>query len=232
MNCGEVMTVLSQCRLGAVVVDADSTIFAVNDEGDSLLHGEGTLIGKRLIDLAAPLCDRTGKKLYAHVAFGEYLLRCPAPTVNGLPAGAELIVFRQANNDACHDLLLDAFNRVEESIILFDADERIYQLNAAAEKLDSLMTRDVIGESVRDVYKMLDGSEMAVPRVIRTKQPLLSLRQFYGTRNGKEIDVVSDTYPVVQNGQVLGAFNILKDWSAIDNLHKQIIDLQQKLMVQ
>ena len=232
MNCGEVMTVLSQCKLGAVVVDADSTILAVNDEGDSLLHGEGALIGKSLMDLAAPLCDRTGRKLYAHVAFWEYLLRCPAPTVNDLPDGAELIVFRQANNDACHDLLLDAFNRMEEAIILFDADERIYQLNTAAEKLDSLMTRDVIGKNVKDVYKMLDGSEMAVPRVIRTRQPLLNLRQFYGTCNGKEIDVVSDTYPVVQNGQVLGAFNILKDWSAIDNLHKQIIDLQQKLMVQ
>lgn len=130
MNCSEVMTVLSQCRLGAAVVDAGSVILALNEEGDSLL------------------------------------------------------------------------------------------------------TSDVIGECVRDVYKMLDGSELAVPRVLRTKQPLLNLRQFYGTRNGKEVNVVSDTYPVVKNGQVLGAFNIMKDWSMIDNLHKQIIDLQQKLMVQ
>ncbi len=116
--------------------------------------------------------------------------------------------------------------------ILFDADERIYQLNAAAERLDSLLTSDVIGESVRDVYKMLDSSELAVPRVLNTKQPLLNLHQIYETYKGKEVNVVTDTYPVVENGQVLGAFNIMKDWSMTDNLHKQIIDLQQKLMVQ
>lgn len=78
------------------------------------------------MDLAASLCDRTGRKLYAHVAFWEYLFCCPAPTVNDLPNGAELIVFRQANNDACHDPLLDAFNRMEETIILFGTEKGAY----------------------------------------------------------------------------------------------------------
>ena len=35
----------------------------------------------------------------------------------------------------------------------------------------------------------------------------------------------------MQNGQVLGAFNILEDWSAIDQLNRQVVDLQEKLLL-
>ena len=38
------------------------------------------------------------------------------------------------------------------------------------------------------------------------------------------------SYPVIQNGQVIGGYSIMKDWSTIDNLSKKIIDLQEKLM--
>lgn len=66
--------------------------------------------------------------------------------------------------------------------------------------------------------------------MLRTRQAILNLQQQYTTRYGKEVHVITDLYPIVQNGQVLGAFNVMKDWSIIEKLQKQIMDLQQKLV--
>lgn len=230
MDYKDAMDILSQCGLGAVVISADDTILAVNETGDHLLHGEGHLMGQRLSELANPLCEESEEPLYANVAFGEYLLRCPSPRVEGIPPKSRLIVFRGAANDACHDMLISMLNRINESVALFDAEGRVYLLNDAAVKMESIVTRDILGEKVTDVYHMLDDTELAIPKVLREKRPILKQRQYYTTRFGKDLDVVSNTYPITQNGQLLGGFTVMDDWQKLDELHKQIIDLQSKLL--
>lgn len=147
-----------------------------------------------------------------------------------VPPHTQLVVFRDASNDACHDMLLHVLDQISEAIVLCDCESRIWLLNHAAIRLDSMVTEDVRGETIDDVYCMLDGSKAAVPRVIQERRPLVNMRQYYGTRYGKHIDVVSSAFPVVQNGQVLGGFSMLKDWSEIDKLNKKIIDLQAELL--
>ena len=44
MKYQEAMSVLSQSGLGALVMEADSRILAVNQAGDALLHGALSLI--------------------------------------------------------------------------------------------------------------------------------------------------------------------------------------------
>ena len=226
-----VMEVMSQCNLGAAVINRDGVILEANGAAERLLHCAG-LAGRRLGEIAPSLLEKAEGRVYASTAFGEYLLRIDAPEAEGLPAGTELLAFRDASLDACHDMLLATLNKMKESVVICDAQSRMYLLNDAAVKLDSMVTRDVLGESLADVYEMLDGEEMAIPWCIREKKPKLDHRQYYATRYGRTVNTVSNTWPIVQNGQVLGAFNILEDWSEMDHLHKQIIELQGKLTAQ
>ena len=228
MKLNEAMELLSQCSLGALLIDRGSVILSANGMAKALLHSQGKLEGLRLRDIAPPLCVESETPEYANTAFGEYLLRCPTLAVSNLPDGAQLVVFRDATNDACRDMLLHIVNQIDEGIVLCDAECRIWMLNDAATKMDSIVTQDVRGKPLANVYSMRDGTDIAIPRVIRDKRPLLGLRQPYTTCYGKHIDVVSNTYPILRNGQVLGGFNLLKDWSEIDQLHKKIIDLQGK----
>lgn len=225
----QAMNVLSQCGLGAVLVSSDSTIISVNEEGNRLLHGDGKLEGKLLLDIAAPLCIESEKPIFANVVFGEYLVRCPTPELSGIPSRFRVIVFRNAVNDACHDMLISVLNQIGESVILCDAEGRVYLLNDAAVKMDSIVTQDVLGEDVKEVYRTRDGSDLTIPQVIENKRPILNYRQYYTTRYGKDVDIVSNNFPITQNGQLLGAFSVMEDWSKIDDLHKQIIDLQDRL---
>ena len=229
MKYQEAMSVLSQSGLGALVMEADSRILAVNQAGDALLHGAGKLEGKLLSEIALPLSMESEKPMYATVVFGEYLLRCPTPEVENLPLHTQLVVFRNATADAMQDILMNVVNQLSEALFVCDADSRILFLNDAGVRMESMDLRDIRGARTEDVYQMRDGSKNNVPEVIRTRKPKLNHRQYYTTRYGKDVDIVSNNYPIVQNGQILGGFSVMEDWSRMDSLHKQILELQEKL---
>lgn len=229
MKYQEAMSVLSQSGLGALVMEADSRILAVNQAGDALLHGAGKLKGKLLSEIALPLSMQSEKPVYATVAFGKYLLRCLTPEVENLPPHTQLVVFRNATADAMQDILMNVVNQLSEALFVCDADSRILFLNDAGVRMESMDLRDIRGARTEDVYQMRDGSKNNVPEVIRTRKPKLNHRQYYTTRYGKDVDIVSNNYPIVQNGQILGGFSVMEDWSRMDSLHKQILELQEKL---
>ena len=56
------------------------------------------------------------------------------------------------------------------------------------------------------------------------------MHQHYTTRYGKIVETTSNCHPIVQHGQVLAAVNILEDWSTIDRLNQQVVDLQENLL--
>lgn len=229
MKYQEVMLILSQCGLGAVLLAEGDAILTANGAADRMLHGKGKLAGKNLRVIAGELCMQDDPPQYANVVFGQYLQRCPTPVLDDLPDGCRMVVFRDATNDACHDIMLDALNHVSEAMVICDVHSRIWLLNNAAAKIDSLSTKDVLGEDVASVYSMLDGSQLILPSVLQRQKPIIGQRQHYKTRYGKDIKLVADAYPMSKNGQLLGAFNVMRDLSLLEELHKQVIDLQDKL---
>ena len=230
MKWTEALCVLSQSGLGALVLDQAGMILAVNETGNRLLHGEGKLKGRRLPDLAMPLLQPVEDKVYANPAFGEYLRRSPEPLVDDLPSGTRLLVFHKASQEAGYDLMRGVLNRINQSVILCDDKSRIVYLNDAAVHMDSLTNTSVLGKTIPEVYKSRDDHGLLVPWVIENRKPVLDVRQHYATLLGKEVDITASCYPLVQNGQVLGGCSIMEDWSRVDSLHRQIIDLQEKLL--
>lgn len=228
MKYQDVMEVLSQCGLGCILLSRDGTVEEINRRGDCLLHGEGKLVGTKLKEWAEPLCDESNGAQYVNAAFGEYLTRCPTPDTSNLPEGTKLIVFRDATNDACHDMLINVVNQIEEGIAMYDSQGRLYLLNDATVKMENIVTRDVCGENVEDIYSGIDQS-LLIPKVLQTKRTVRNQRISYMTKYGCKIDALASDYPIVQNGQMLGACCVLKDWSTTDRLYKQVIELQEKL---
>ena len=230
INYQDAMITLSQCGLGMIILSEDGRILEISEEGDRLLHGEGTLAGKLLADVAPDLLTESKHPLYTSPAFGEYLLRCPAPEVSGLPGGAKAIAFRPAAADVARDTLIQVLDRLNECVVIADAEGRMSFLNDAAVRLDSMVNSDVRGKHVTEVYTMNGGEDFQIPLVLKEKRSHLHMHQHYTTRYGKIVETTSNCHPIVQHGQVLGAVNILEDWSTIDRLNQQVVDLQEKLL--
>lgn len=228
MGYQQIMKSLSQCGLGAVLLSEESIVLEVNETGRRLLHQESDILGRDLMEIAPVLCEESEEPLYENVAFGEYLIRCPSPEID-LPDRTRLIVFRNATNDACHDMLIGVLNQLSEAIALFDEKGRLYMLNDAVVKMESVVTRDVMGENVSEVYHTRDGESLIIPQALETHRPISNVRQHYFTPYGREIDVVCSAYPLVQNGQLLGAVTVMEDWKQISDLRHQILDMQIQL---
>ena len=234
MTYRETAKILSQCGLGVVVCESDWNILFVNEAAIRLLHGaeHDWLIGSKLSDLVPPLCQEPDTAPYARIAFNEYLQRCPAPEVDDLPAHGHLIVFRDASREAQRDMMCHILDQIRESIILCDSDHRILYINEAATRMDALVLDDIYGHRIEDVYEALDGGGLIIPRAIETRQVFRERRQYYRTRYQKNVDITANTFPIVLQGQVLGGYSVMQDWSMGDNLHKKILELQDKLTAQ
>ncbi|MGI6110514.1 MAG: sigma-54 interaction domain-containing protein [Eubacteriaceae bacterium] len=226
----QLMKILSDCGLGALLIHENGTLLSVNQRGDALLHGNGKLAGSSLPAFLKPLCEEPADEShYLRVQFGEYITRKPYPAPDFLPEGTRLIVFRNATCDYNLDMVLSVMNHINEGVVMCDEEGRLNYLNDPAIMLDSLVEENVIGEDVNDVYSMNDQQSCSLPKVIRDGRTIPNQRHRYTTRFGKKVDAVANTYPAFKNGKIIGGLNIVQDWRAIDNLHKQVIDLQEKL---
>lgn len=230
MNHEELIEVLSQYGLGAMLISEDNTILSINMTGDRLLHGNGKLIGGPVPEFALPLCEKKEDSIYINIEFGEYLVRQPSPKRIGLPEHTRLIIFRDGTNDYRLDMMSNVIDQIKEGIVMCDSESRLSFFNNPAVRLDSLVAENVLGECVNDVYTMNGEENCALPETLQKRRPILNHRHRYTTKYGKQVDAVADTHPVIKDGQVLGAFNIVEDWSTVNDLHKQIIDLQEKLL--
>ncbi|WP_293008464.1 MULTISPECIES: sigma-54 interaction domain-containing protein [unclassified Oscillibacter] len=229
MKSLDTMNTLSQCGLGAALIDRDCLLLEINETGERLLGGLGRP-GGSLLEIAPAFCGALPSEEYCNISFGEYLRQCPSPEVEDLPAGVRMVVFRDARNDICHDMLMCAINQVSDSVILCDEQGRVFLLNDAATRLESTLAQEIVGRNLQDVYTVKNESDLEIPRVMRECKPRLNIRQHYVTKHGKEVAVMDDTYPVILNGKVVGGFSVMRDWTQVDRLNRQVIELQQKLL--
>lgn len=230
MNYREAMNYLNECRLGTILVAEDKTVSEYNETAGKLLDLDDDSIHSPL-DLIVkfmPMAD--SGIIYANVGFGRYIKQCPAPEFEELPAGSQMIVFREATKDILYQMLLKTINKLSESVIICDEYSRILMLNEAALAMDSIPAENVIGKTVGNVYHVENDSYLTLPKAIAEKHPELDVRQQYQTMYGNHVDIIASTYPIIEGRQILGAFSVMEDWSQIDELNKRILDLQSQLV--
>lgn len=229
MNYREVMNAFSDCGLGAILVAANNTILDINAAGEQLLHCQEKPQGQLMEDVA-PFLLGGNAACFGNPAFNKYLLPCPMPALSNLPPATQLFVFRDATKDFRHDLLENVFNQVSEAITIWDGECRILMLNDAAAKLESHLINNVLGKHVTSLYQARNDTVLVIPLVIENKKPILNLRQDFVTHSGKELQILSNNYPILRDGCLIGATSLMEDWTKMDELAKRIIELQGLLV--
>lgn len=237
MKLPEMLDILSVCGTAAVIVNKDGIIHMHNRLASRLLDGaeERSLSGLSLSDIAPRLLEEAPEgesPQYVTVSFRKYLAAFPAPEIPGIPEDMRLITFRDATAEVLQKICEEALEHVTDSVTITDTSCRVLFMNTTAIRMDELEKDSVIGESLYSLYQSLDGQGLYIPRVLRTGQACLDYRQYYKTKNMKNVDVTASTYPLVCGGRLLGGCSIMKDWSTVDSLNKKIVELQDKLLHQ
>ena len=224
------MAAFSDSGFGAILASEEDAVLDINAAGTMLLNCSEKPLGKPVREVAPFLLDDDGDAPFGNPVFNRYLLPCPAPAATDLPPGERLLVFRDATKDFRHDVLDFILNHVTEAIAVWDGESRMLMLNDTAAKLETQAYDTIAGKHISSLYHAGKGSVLAIPLVIDRKKPVLNFRQNYLTQHGKELQIVSNSYPVLKDGKLLAAVCMMEDWTITKKLSARVMDLQQLLV--
>ena len=239
MNYIDAMSLLSQSELGMLLVSKDDLILEFNEAASRLLNTERTLKGYTIQAAAPALAEAVlqpeGNIL--NIAFQKYIMLTPCPAGIEVPEGTRMICFRDVSGKMFRHMLESIVNLISEPMILTDSSQRVLLINNATSKMESLVPEEVIGKDITEVYPDAETTysresfhELTVPYILRNGKQLVDCRQKYTTKNGKELDISCSGYPIYWNGQICGVFCLTADLSRVEELSRQVIDLQERLL--
>ena len=84
-------------------------------------------------------------------------------------------------------------------------------------EIEGLNLTDVVDRSILELFQF-EQQESTLLKVLHSGEPVLRVKQTYWNRNGQEITTINDTYPVWQDGKLIGAVEFSRDITALERL--------------
>ena len=121
------------------------------------------------------------------------------------------------------DMLLPFYSfAVEQSAIGVHAvnkDGQTIIYNQKMKEIEGLGLDDVKDRSILELFN-LDQEESTLLKVLLKGKELLNVKQTYWNRNGTEITTINDTFPIFDDGILLGAVELARDVTILEKFQK------------
>lgn len=118
---------------------------------------------------------------------------------------------------------------LEEAIHIVSVEGKTVVYNRAAAVLDELTREEVLGAHVLDVFPSLTERTSTLLKVLETGRPVHAQQQTYMNRKGKHIVTVNKTFPLLEDGKLIGAVEVAKDITSVKELSDQVLDLREQM---
>ncbi|MCK8059924.1 MULTISPECIES: sigma-54-dependent Fis family transcriptional regulator [unclassified Fusibacter] len=98
-----------------------------------------------------------------------------------------------------------------EGIIVIDSEGIITHFNEPASGIAGVDGESVIGKHLLKVFGKLKQDQSTLMRVLKYGEPVVDFLQEYENARGEKQAILSSTFPILENGMVIGAFEIYRD---------------------
>jgi len=129
-------------------------------------------------------------------------------------------------NNVTKEILASILKSIDEAIHVVNIEGISVFYNEVAAKHDGLDVNEVLGKPVLSVFPSLNEKTSTLLNVLQTKQPIYNQPQSYVNLHGKKIETMNTTLPIFDQGKIIGAVEIGKDYSRIKQLYERLIDLE------
>ncbi|WP_209123829.1 sigma-54-dependent Fis family transcriptional regulator [Alkalihalobacillus sp. BA299] len=109
--------------------------------------------------------------------------------------------------------------------VINEAGKTIIYNNKMAE-IESLTKEEVFDQDFLEVFQFEDGQRSTLLEALFEEKEFKNMKQTYFTKNGKAITTINNTFPIYENDKVIGAIEIAKDVTKIENLIKNNMKLK------
>ncbi|MGM0882910.1 MAG: sigma-54 interaction domain-containing protein [Bacillota bacterium] len=120
-------------------------------------------------------------------------------------------------------------NMIDIGVHLIDHDGITLFYNDKMAEIDGLKREQVIGKKLFHLYPSLTDETSTLVHVLQTGKETAEKVQTYVNLKGKRITTINRTYPLFDNGRLIGALEVAKDITSIVHLHDQILDLRHQI---
>lgn len=120
-------------------------------------------------------------------------------------------------------------NYLDEGIIVTDTDANITYYKESATNIGGIGAENANGKNILEVFPKLTPETSTFYHVLKTRKPLIDHIQHYVNYAGRKVSTVTSTLPIIENGKLVGAFEIFKDLTRFIELSEKIVSLQAEL---
>ncbi|WP_281269301.1 sigma-54 interaction domain-containing protein [Ammoniphilus oxalaticus] len=118
---------------------------------------------------------------------------------------------------------------IDEGIHAVNAQGYTIYYNQFAAQLDGLEQEEVLGKHLLEIFPSLNVQTSTLLKAIELEEPIYNQHQRYMNIRGKQVVTVNSTLPLFVDGQCVGAVEIAKDMSRVQELSEKLVDLQAQM---
>lgn len=120
-------------------------------------------------------------------------------------------------------------NIIDVGVHLIDRKGITIFYNDKMAETDGLQREQVVGKNFFELFPSLTHETSTFMKVLQTGVEIREKIQTYVSVTGKRITTINSTYPLLENGDIIGALEVAKDITSIVHLHDQILDLRHQI---
>ncbi len=128
-----------------------------------------------------------------------------------------------------HELLETILNSIDEGIHVVDHEGKTIFYNHRGAIIDGFDPEEVLGKHIFEIYPSLTEETSTLIRTLRTGKPIEERQQTFINKKGQKITTINKTIPVQLDDQSMGALEISRDITQLQNLVNKISLLQDQL---
>lgn len=102
-------------------------------------------------------------------------------------------------------------------VLIIDSKGRIVYYNKRMGELDELTPGEALGYRISEVYSVRDDQSPTM-RCLMSRRPVTGEYMVYKTARGRQIGSVNHAYPIIEEGELMGAMCLVTDVSSLSKL--------------
>jgi arginine utilization regulatory protein len=121
----------------------------------------------------------------------------------------------------------EVFQLMDEGLHVLTSDGKTIIYNDAMAHMEKMKRQDVLKKPFREVFRNIGENESTLLQALEKGKVTLNMQQTYLNRDGKEITTINSSYPVIDDGKIIGAIEIAKNITEIKKMTHTILKLHK-----
>lgn len=89
--------------------------------------------------------------------------------------------------------------------------------NRKMQEIEGIEIKDLSDRTIMELFQF-DQQESTLMKVLQSGNQVMNIKQTYWNRNGQEITTINDTFPIFEDGRLIGAIELARDITALEKL--------------